>query len=82
MADDPGKAQKEAVQAYQDVFNTPQGRIVLMDMIKVSGIYQITGVREGAELQHMEGSRDMVRRIISILALNEEKLTQLAIGDD
>jgi hypothetical protein len=29
----------------------------------------------------MEGGRDMVRRIITILALDEDQITRIAIGD-
>lgn len=69
------------MQAYRDVFlHTPQGEIILKDMIKASGLYQTTGIRENNELQHMEGSRDMVRRIIQILALDEEKMLAIATG--
>jgi len=49
--------------------------------MKVSGLYQTTGIRPDSELQHMEGGRDMVRRIIQILSLEEEQVTQIALGD-
>lgn len=76
------KVQAEVMQAYRDVFlHTPQGEMILKDMMKVSGLFQMTGIRPDAELQHMEGGRDMVRRIITILALDEEQITRLALGD-
>ena len=81
MTDEHIKAQKDSIQAYKDVFNTPQGRVVLGDMIKASGLYSITGVRPDSELQHMEGSRDMVRRIIHMLSIDEDKLNQIALGE-
>ena len=75
------KVQAEIMQAYREIFlHTPQGEAILKDMIKSSGLYQTTGVRENHELQHMEGARDMVRRIIQILALDEEQITAIAIG--
>ena len=76
------KVQAELMQSYRNIFlHTPDGQAILKDMMKVSGLYTMTGVRPDSELQHMEGGRDMVRRIISILALDEEQITRLAIGD-
>ena len=70
-------------QAYKEIFlYSPQGKAILLDLIKVSGILTITGQRDSAELQHMHGSQDMVRRILSILAIDEDKLLKLAIGEE
>jgi len=81
MSKEQHKVQAEIMQAYRDVFlHTPQGQVILKDMMKVCGLYAMTGVRPDAELQHMEGGRDMVRRIITILALDEEQITAIAIG--
>tara|TARA_R100001198_G_C5223745_1_gene205049 strand:+ start:1207 stop:1467 length:261 start_codon:yes stop_codon:yes gene_type:complete len=77
------KAQAEMAQAYKEIFlYTPQGKAILLDLIKVSGILTISGQRESSELQHMHGSQDMVRRILSILAIDEDKLLSLTIGED
>ena len=77
------KAQAELAQAYKEIFlYTPQGKAILLDLIKVSGILTITGQRDSAELQHMHGSQDIVRRILSILAIDEDRLLSLAIGED
>tara|TARA_R110000824_G_scaffold128469_3_gene289308 strand:- start:1134 stop:1418 length:285 start_codon:yes stop_codon:yes gene_type:complete len=77
-----GKVQAEVMQAYRDTFlYTPQGKIILNDLMKVSGLLSITGIRAEGELQHMEGARDMVRRILSILALDEEQLAMMAAGN-
>ena len=81
MAQEQNKVQSEILQAYRDIFlNTPQGQIILRDLMKVCGLYAMTGVRPDAELQHMEGGRDMVRRIITILALDEEQITAFTLG--
>ena len=70
-------------QAYKEIFlYSPQGKASLLDLIKVSGILTISGQRDSAELQHMHGSQDMVRRILSILAIDEDKLLKLAIGEE
>ena len=77
------KAQAEMAQAYKEIFlYTAQGKAILLDLIQVSGILTISGQRDSAELQHMHGSQDMVRRILSILAIDEDKLLSLTIGED
>ncbi len=77
------KAQAELAQAYKEIFlYTPQGKAILLDLIKASGILTISGQRESSELQHMHGSQDMVRRILSILCIDEDKLLSLSIGED
>ena len=81
MAQEQNKVQSEILQAYRDIFlHTPQGQIILRDLMKVCGLYAMTGVRPDAELQHMEGGRAMVRRIITILALDEEQITAFTLG--
>mgnify|MGYP003116650171 CR=1 FL=1 len=77
------KTQAELAQAYKEIFlYTPQGKAILLDLIKVSGILTISGQRDSADLQHMHGSQDMVRRILSVLAIDEDKLLSLAIGEE
>tara|TARA_R100001082_G_scaffold8635_1_gene5085 strand:- start:26685 stop:26945 length:261 start_codon:yes stop_codon:yes gene_type:complete len=77
------KAQAELAQAYKEIFlYSPQGKAILLDLIKVSGILTISGQRDSADLQHMHGSQDMVRRILSILAIDEDKLVSLSIGEE
>ena len=77
------KAQAELAQAYKEIFlYTPQGKAILLDLIKVSGILTISGQRDSADLQHMHGSQDMVRRSLSVLAIDEDKLLSLAIGEE
>tara|TARA_R100001244_G_scaffold14907_5_gene16488 strand:- start:1319 stop:1588 length:270 start_codon:yes stop_codon:yes gene_type:complete len=81
MVQEQNKVQSEILQAYRDIFlHTPQGQIILRDLMKVCGLYAMTGVRPDAELQHMEGGRDMIRRIITILALDEEQITAFTLG--
>lgn len=81
MVQEQHKVQGEILQAYRDTFlRTPQGQMILKDLMKTCGLYSMTGVRPDAELQHMEGGRDMVRRIITILALDEEQITAFTLG--
>ena len=77
------KAQAKLAQDYKEIFlYTPQGKAILLDLIKTSGILTISGHRESHELQHMHGSQDMVRRILSILCIDEDRLLSLAIGEE
>ena len=74
-------SQRELVEAYRHVFTVvPEGQIVLRDMMKASGLFQVTGVRAPEEVQHLEGPRDMVRRIISFLGLDDEQVMKIGIG--
>ena len=76
------KVQAEIMQAYREIFlHTPQGQVIFKDMLKSSGLFNISGHQTDSALQHMEGGRDMVRRIITILALDEDQITRIAIGD-
>jgi len=70
---------KRTIENYQTVFGTPQGRAVLIDLVKTSQLFTVSGNRPDSELQHLEGSRDMVRRIVSLLSIDENKLLQLAM---
>ena len=73
--------QKELVEAYRHVFmNVPEGQIVLRDMMKSSGLFQITGVRSQDEIQHLEETREMVRRIISLIGMDDKQVMHLGIG--
>ena len=75
------KAQTDLVNAYRNVFrHNADGQLILRDMMKTSGLFQITGVRSPEEVQHLEGSRDMVRRIVSFLGLDDEQVMKIGIG--
>ena len=75
------KEQHGIVQAYQDIFlRTPQGQIILKDLMKSSGLFITAGLRENHELQHMSGTQDMVRRIIQVIGLSEDQVLAIALG--
>jgi|TARA_R110000823_G_C15932514_1_gene499626 glycerate kinase len=81
MSKEQSKVAGEIMQAYRDIFlYTPQGKVIFNDMIKASGLLLMSGYREDSELQHMEGAKDMIRRIISILSIDEEQLVAMATG--
>ena len=69
----------ELIRAYQDVFmHNDQGRMILRDLMKTSGLFNITGVREVEDLQHLTGAQDMVRRIIQMLSLDDVAILNFA----
>ena len=70
---------KRTIENYHAVFGSPEGRAVLIDLVKTSQLFTVSGNRPDSELQHLEGSRDMVRRIVSLLSIDENKLLQLAM---
>ena len=73
--------QAQLVQSYRHLFLVvPEGRAVLLDMMKAGGLFRVTGVIPDSELQHLEGARDMVRRILGILSLDEQQIMKLAMG--
>ncbi len=71
--------QAELIRAYQDVFmHNDQGRMILRDLMKTSGLFNITGVREVEDLQHLTGAQDMVRRIIQIMNVDDVAILNFA----
>jgi hypothetical protein len=76
---DKAEQQKEVLAAYKNVFiHSPDGQIVLRDLMKTSGMFEVTGIRDDAEIQHRTGTQDMVRRIFSILSLSDEQIYSIA----
>ena len=76
---DQAEQQKKVLSAYKNIFiHSPDGQIVLRDMMKTSGMFEVTGIRDNAELQHRTGTQDMVRRIFSILSLSDEQIYSIA----
>tara|TARA_E500000331_G_C16594633_1_gene428937 strand:- start:15 stop:281 length:267 start_codon:yes stop_codon:yes gene_type:complete len=76
---DKAEQQKEVLAAYKNVFiHSPDGQIVLRDLMKTSGMFEVTGIRDNAEIQHRTGTQDMVRRIFSILSLSDEQIYSIA----
>jgi len=75
------KVQAKVLTAYREIFlNTPQGKTILKDMMKASGLFAISGTTDTESLQHKEGAVDFVRRIIAILSLDEDQILKIALG--
>jgi flagellar biosynthesis/type III secretory pathway chaperone len=71
--------QKELLQAYKNIFlYSPDGQIILRDLMKTSGLFRSTGMVPNEELQHITGTQDMVRRIFNILSLDDEQILNIA----
>ena len=67
MASTMGKKQAKVVKAYQKIFGSADGKLVLHDLMKTHGIFEFTS-EETAHLQALrDGERNVVARIIKIL---------------
>ena len=74
--------QRQLIEAYRNVFlHSPEGQTILLDMMKASGLFQVTGIRPNDELHHLEGSRDIVRRVIGFLGLSDDQIFKIGIGE-
>ena len=74
------KTKLKRIKAYQDLFNTPLGNIVLKDMMRAHGMWN----PHPAETQQMaikEGERAVLLRILTFLKINPTELIE-RIGDD
>lgn len=58
---------------YFQLFNTPAGQEVLEDLKKFTNLNNVTGITDTNQLLYMEGQRDLVRRIVTILEKMEEE---------
>lgn len=71
------KRQVARTKLYKDVFNSPDGRLVLVDLMRRSGILEaVSGSSEDA--LRAEGRRSLVLEIMAELRFNENALLALA----
>ena len=63
--------------AYRTVFATPEGRLVLKDMMRVTGLFRQSGPQDAGLLQYQEGARDTVRRTLRLARLSDDQLDVL-----
>ena len=64
--------------AYRSVFATPEGKIVLADLARVSGFCRITERGASEVIQYNEGMRATFWRIFSMLRLSHADMARLA----
>lgn len=66
--------EEDLVRAYRLVFNSPHGRVVLMDLMKFSKFR--TDVKSDVD----EGQRRVFLRILNFSQLTDEQLIRLYVG--
>lgn len=64
------------MQAYRSFFETPQGILILNDMMKKYGVLHTTFRGDVNEMLVREGERNVVLRILSILKIDINKLRE------
>ena len=73
--------QQAVRQAYQDVFNTPAGELVLHDILAAGGILSTSLVPHDPYATHAnEGKRALALHIVSRLRWTEAEAMQLALA--
>lgn len=76
---DPEKLERQRKRDYKTVFNSPEGKSVLADMVKFHGVFEAmtpaTGM-EPLELAYNEGMRIVILRILHMLEKEPTELRQ------
>lgn len=62
--------------AYQKVFDTEEGKIVLLDLMRTHRMFSSTFVKDPYEMAFNEGERNAVLRICTLLKLDVAKLRE------
>jgi hypothetical protein len=58
---------KDKVQLYSSVFNTPNGKKVLADLVKFTGFYADLGTTDSLTQANYIGQRRVILRILGLL---------------
>jgi len=69
--------QVAVTQAYQRVFNTDDGELVLRDLAKASGFMANSFTTDPLEMAFNNGNRDLFIRIITTLGVDTLKMIEL-----
>ena len=74
-----GKAQLKItiLQAYQKVFESPEGKMVLHDMMKSNGMFSSTFHESPHVMSYLEGRRSILTDLISTLNKDSEMMYRL-----
>lgn len=78
---EPAKKERRLANAYRKVFNNSEdATLVLNDIMKNTGYYQISGSVNGGDLAYLEGKRSVGFDIISRVRMDEKGLEELEIA--
>lgn len=61
---------------YQAIFNSPQGRAVLHDLMETHGMLRSNYTKDPSEALFKEGERNVVLRILTLLNTNPTTLLE------
>lgn len=72
--------QKSIVQAYKNIFESPEGQVVLLDLMRTHNVMNTTIGEDSHKTYFKEGERNVVLRIMTILKWDmqilEERIKQ------
>lgn len=61
---------------YQAIFNSPQGRAVLYDLMETHGMLRSSYTKDASEALFKEGERNVILRILTLLNTNPVTLLE------
>jgi len=64
---------REVVSAYQRMFDSPEGQIVLHDMMKAFNFFGTSASQDPYETHFNEGQRSVILTILGVLKTDSEK---------
>lgn len=70
------RRQKEVVENYKATFSSPTGKKVLLDLIRTHHLMSSTFNKDPLEMARMEGERNAVLRILTLLKVNPAQFEQ------
>lgn len=68
---------RKVARAYREFFRTPQGEIVLKDLMRTARMFNDTGVLSADELRQVEGARNLVRRVLYLARASEADIERM-----
>ena len=72
----------DKARAFKAVFNSPDGRIVLKELMRSCNIFQTNKTMHDGSLQFTEGKRSVVLDILGALKKNEEEIFKIFTATD
>ena len=72
----------DIARAFKSVFNSPDGRIVLKELMRSCNMFNTNKTMHDGSLQFTEGKRSVVLDILGALEKNEEEIFQIFTHND
>lgn len=71
------RKKKEMLEAYRKVFLSPEGKIVLKDLMKSTYFYNTTQDADPTIMAFQEGQRALVLRLLNTLKMSHEHIERM-----